>query len=264
MTDRKRVFRLVWINTGIVLFVAVLLIAGAIYFTSKKTTELNTQLAGLKEKETAMTQKQKELPNISMHLPRLLNESKKVSMLFPTDTAQKELVDFLQQNVDKAGADVVSIAMDPPKELPVLKKSTATQTDEEQKLDKDIIEKTKFMLTGVEVRGSFENVLAFMENLKRSNRFYRILKIEGKPEKAQNVGGGNFISGQNLLFDLQGEMFITGEKLDIAAEFAKLRDELNRVLAISEPVETAPTEPGLLEVKPGGSGEPAPTGGPPV
>lgn len=264
MTDRKGIIRVIWINTGIVLFVAVLLIAGAFYFTSKKTSELNTQLAGLKEKEAAMNQKQKELPNISKHLPRLLAESKKVSMLFPTDPAQKELVDFLQQNVDKAGADVVSIAMDPPKELPVLKKSTATQTDEEKKLDKGILEKTKFMLTGVEVRGSFENVLAFMENLKRSNRFYRILKIEGKPEKAQSIGGGNFITGQNLLFDLQGEMFITGEKLDIAAEFVKLRDELNRVLAISESEETPPAEPGLLEVKPGGNGEPEPAEEPPA
>lgn len=258
MTDRKRILRLVWINTGVVLAVAVLLIAAMLYFTSKKTTELNTQLAGLKEKEAAMTQKQKELPNISKHLPRLLNESKKVSMLFPTDPAQKELVDFLQQNVDKAGADVVSIAMDPPKELPVLKKSTATQTDEEKKLDKGIIEKTKFMITGLEVRGSFENVLAFMENLKRSNRFYRILKIEGKPEKAPGSGAANIITGQNLIFDLQGEMYITGEKLDIAAEFAKLRDELNRVLAISEAEVTPAAEPELLEVKPGGNGEPEP------
>lgn len=264
MTDRKRILKLVWINTGVVLFVAVLLIAGAFYFTSKKTTELNAQLAGLKEKEAAMTQKQKELPNISKHLPRLLNESKKVSMLFPTEPAQKELVDFLQQNVDKAGADVVSIAMDPPKELPVLRKSSETQTDEEKKLDKGIIEKTKFMITGLEVRGSFESVLAFMENLKRSNRFYRILHIEGKPERAENIVGGDLITGRNLIFDLQGEMFITGEKLDIAAEFAKLRDDLNRVLAISEAVETPAAEPGLLEVKPGGNGEPEPVEEPPA
>ncbi len=258
MTDRKQLIRLVWTNTGIVLFVVLLVIAGTYYFSSKKMSLLGAELTSLKEKEAAMTVKQKDLPNISKHLPRLLNESMKVASLFPSDPEQKELVDFLQLNVDKAGADVLGIAMDPPKALPVLTKATSTQTEVEKALDKAVIEKTQFMITGLAVRGSFENVLAFMENLKRSNRFYRVLKIEGKPEKATTGGGANFLSGSSLIFELEGEMYITGEKLDIAAQFAKLRDELNRVLAIRETEVTPPADPGLIEVKPGGSGEAEP------
>jgi hypothetical protein len=255
MTERKRIIRLVWINTGLVLGAALLIVAATWYFTNKRIQLLNDELASAKATEKTMASKKQELPNVAANLPLLLDESRVVALIFPNSPAQKELVDFLQQNVDKAGADVVEISMDEPADIPAKKKAAGSQTELEKALDKQTLDKAQFIRTTLSIRGGFENILSFMENLKRSNRFYRILKIKATPE-ANLKGTGETTSGfgTSLVFELEGEMFFTTEKLDIAGKFDELRKTLETVIAIQEPVEAAKPDNGLIEVKAGGTG----------
>jgi hypothetical protein len=253
MTERRRLIRLVWINTGIVLAVTVLVIAATWYFTQKRIQILGAELATVKETEKAMNSKKAELPTIAANLPRLLDESRVVALIFPNNPAQKELVDFLQQNVDKAGADVTKVSMDSPTELPVYSKAVSTQTDEEKALDKTAVEKTMLIKSTMTVRGGFENILAFMENMKRSNRFFRIMKIKAGPETNKSGDRADIKLGSSLIFELDGELYYTTEKLDIADKFAKLRDALKEIMAYQEPPAVEKPSNGLIEVKDGGT-----------
>jgi hypothetical protein len=86
MTERKRILRLVWINTGLVLGAALLIVVATWYFTNKRIQLLNDELASAKATEKTMASKKQELPNVVANLPILLDESRVVALIFPNSS----------------------------------------------------------------------------------------------------------------------------------------------------------------------------------
>lgn len=257
MTERRRMTRLIWAHT-IAVVLAVVVIGGLIYYTSSNKLEsLKAQMASLKEQQATMESKRDELPNIEKRLPELLAQSRRITLLMPGNAAQKELVAFLQDNAKKANGDVVLIEMEPPKDLEVAAKADKARTADEKKLDNATLEKTKVIPTTCVIRGGFENILAFMENLKRSNRYYRIDQITA-PSKG---GGTGYDPLTGLTYELVGEMYYTTAKATIADQFAELRGLLESALGAAAVETPEPEEEALIEVEAGGSGGAARTEG---
>ncbi len=257
MTERRRMTRLVWIHTTVVVLV-VIIVGGLIFYASSKKLEtLKSQMASLKEQQATMEAKRDELPNIEKRLPELLAQSRRITLLMPGNPAQKELVAFLQDNAKKANGDVVLIKMEPPRDLEVAAKSEKVRTAEEKKLDNATLEKTKVIATTCVIRGGFENILAFTENLKRSNRYFRIDHIKAPAQ----TGGTDFDPRTSLTYELSGEMYYTTAKATIADQFSELRDLLEHALGTAAVETPVPEEETLIEVEAGGSGGAARTEG---
>jgi len=232
MRERRGMIRLVWINTIIVVLAVLLFLGVAYYVTSQKTGELEIQRDALVQKAKTMAAKREELPNISDRSGQLLSESRKLVKLLPNNPSQKELVSFLQKNVNEANCEVVILDMKTPVDLTTSIKDKKALTALQKELGAETIDTTKVIATSLTVRGGFENVLAFIENLKRSDRFFPIYKITA-PER----GGGEVTFTENTVigFELEGQIYYTSLKVDIAERFDELRQSLERVL---------PTEPG--------------------
>lgn len=237
MRERRGMIRLVWINTIIVVLFVLLFLGVAYYVTSQKAGELETQLDALVQRAKTMAAKREELPNISDRSGELLTESRKLVKLLPNNPSQKELVSFLQKNVNEANCEVLILEMKTPVDLTESVRDKTALTALQKELDAETIDTTKVIDTGLTVRGGFENVLAFMENLKRSDRFFPIFKITA-PER----GGGDvtFAETKVIGFELEGRLYYTTLKVDIAERFDELRQSLEEVL---------PTKPGEQSVE---------------
>ncbi len=245
MRERTGMVRLVWINTIIVVLFVLAFLAVALYVTSQKAGELETQRDALVQKAKTMAAKREELPSISDRSGQMLSESQKLVKLLPNNPSQKELVTFLQKNVDEADCEVLILDMNVPKEL-----TSSTLTKEslaalQKELDEETINNTMVIETRLTVRGGFQNVLAFMENLKRSSRFFLINKITA-PER----GGGEVIFAEKkaIGFELEGRLYYTTLKVDIAERFDELRRSLERVLPTKLGEQVAEEEKELIKV----------------
>jgi|GEM_PF-2318571 len=234
MSERRRIIRLVWISTIIVVVIVGLFLGGALYYTGSKAGELKLQLDSLTEKVKVMAAKWEELPQVHNQLGALQASSRELSQLIPNDPAQKELVTFLQQNVDGANCEVISLNMKAPGDLKLLSKTEKAMTEMEKELDPDIVDKTKVIEVTMTVHGGFTNVLAFIENLKRSKRFLRIDRISapGRQGGTKDV----FAEMNTVDFELTGEFYYTTAKMDIAEMFDELKRSLEEVLP-AKPVE---------------------------
>ncbi len=243
MSERRRMIRLVWINTIIVVLLVGLIVGGTYYFASNRLAELRAQLDSLTQRASAMAAKQQELPTIRNRLGILLAESRKLNQLLPNNPAQKELVTFLQQNVDGANCEVVTLDMKSPDDLKLLAKTESAYTEMEKELDPEIVEKTKVIETNLSVRGGFVNLLAFVENMKRSGRFFLINRISA-PERR---GGTQDVFSEitTMGFELRGEFYYTTAKVDIAERFDELKESLEEVLP-ARPIEEVSEEKGEL------------------
>jgi len=251
MTERKRLLRLIWINTAIVVAVLAVVVGLTYYLTSKQAAELQAQLTSLTEQEKVMAGKRAELDNITKYIPVLERDGRIISQMFPSDPAQTTLLDFLQQNVEKANSEVLQFEMGEGKELPAATKPEKSRTAEEKKLDEETLKKARFADATLTLRGSFENLLAFMENLKRSNRFFRIDRVEA-PSGRQSRDIFE-LDELNLTFKLEGQVFYLTEKVDVSEGIKRVRESLERKLALPVPEEAAAEQQGLLEVQAGGS-----------
>ncbi|OGK08717.1 MAG: hypothetical protein A2Y63_06915 [Candidatus Riflebacteria bacterium RBG_13_59_9] len=243
--------RLVLVNTIIVIVALVLVIGVTYYLTNKKVRELELQLTSLQEQEKTMSAQKEQLERFKGQLPQMEVDSKIISLLLPSNPEQKEWVKFLQENVEKANSEIIVLEMDQPKDLPAATKPAKSRTAEEQELNEETLKKSKVMATTMEIRGNFQNVLAFIENLKRSHRLYRIDKIEGS--LSQGTEGASESALLDLSFELTGEMYFTTEETDISEKISELRTKLEQTLAIKLPTMGESTEEGLLEVTSGGT-----------
>jgi len=247
---------MVWIHT-VIAVLAVIVVGGLILYTSSnKLSALKAELALLKEQQLSMEAKRDELPNIEKRLPELLSQSRRITSLLPSNPAQKELVAFLQENVEKANGDVILIDMETPKDLEVASKSEKARTAEEKKLDDATLEKTKAITATCVIRGGFENILAFMENLKRSHRYFRIDRIKAPAQTAKST----FDPRTDLTYELTGKLYFTTAKVTIADQFARLQDMLVKALGTAPVEEPEPQVGELIEVEAGGGGGEARTG----
>jgi len=255
MSERRRTIRLVWINTIIVVVLVGLFLGGDLYFTSGKVGELKSQLDALTEKRKTMAAKWEELPRVHDQLGRLLAASRELSQLLPSNPAQQELITFLQKNVDGANCEVISLEMKAPSDLKLLSKTEKAMTAVEKELDQETVEKTKVIEIGMTVRGGFTNVLAFIENLKRSNRFLRIDKISAPDSRGATKDV--FAEMNTIGFELRGELYYTTVKVDIAEMFNELKRSLEEVLP-AKPIELEmEKERELITVSATGTGVPA-------
>ncbi|MCD6282209.1 hypothetical protein J7J84_01185 [bacterium] len=245
MRERRGMIRLVWINTIIVVLAVLVFLGVAFYVTSQKAGELETQRDALVQKAKTMAAKREELPNISNRSGQLLRESRKLVKLLPNNPSQKELVSFLQKNVDEANCEVLILNMRAPVDLTESIRDKAAIKTLQEELETETIDTTKAIHTSLTIRGGFENVLAFMENLKRSDRFFPIQKITA-PEK----GGSDtaFAEKKVMGFELEGWLYYTNLKVDIAERFDELRQSLERVLPTKPGEQVAEEEQELIKV----------------
>jgi hypothetical protein len=223
MRERGGIIRLVWINTIIVVVAVLLLLGVAYYVMNQKAGELETQRDVLVQRAKTMAAKREELPNISARSGQLLSESRKLIKLLPNNPSQKELVSFLQKNVNEANCEVLVLSMKTPVDLTASIKDKTALTALQKELDAETIDTTRVIDTD----------------------FFPIYKITA-PER----GGGDvtFAEKKAIGFDLEGRLYYTTLKVDIAERFDELRQSLESVLPTKPEEQAAEKEQELIKV----------------
>lgn len=252
MTDRRKSLRLAIMHTIIVLVVLLVAIGATWFLSRRQMQQLNTQFATLKTQESAMSQKRDELPLIAGALPELIKQGRTVARMFPVNVGDRELIEFLADELRRSGVELMSWQLTQPKTLEI-KKGKGKETELQESLNEELLGRTKVIVFTMEVRGRFPSVVRFLEDLKQSGRFIRITGIAA--EAQQGLGASAAQSWR-----LDGDMFFITDQKELPQQFADLAEVLASVIGYrSEFEETKEeAEPAVAGMQGEGGGKEVP------
>jgi|GEM_PF-3946778 len=223
MIDRRKSLRLAITHT-IIVAVVVLLAVGATWFlTRREVQKLDAELATLDTQASAMREKRDELPLIKEALPELTREAGTISKMFPLDSGDRELIEFLEGELARSRAELVSWQLTAPKQFEAGTKGKGQKSELEERLDKELLEKTQVLTFTMEVRSRFAGIIGFLEGLKQSGRYIRITGVSSEDVKTLEEPGLRS-------WRLSGDMFFITEQKDLSQQFADLRQILASVM----------------------------------
>lgn len=233
MRTRVQSIRIALLHT-LLMLVVLLLVGGAIlYFGSKQIKSLQEKREALKKEESSLLAKRNELPLIARALPFLLQDSIKLSRMFPSGFGDKELIDFLSEHVKAGGAQPVEITLGSSKKLE-LSEQRLGKSELLKDLDKATVADLAVIDIKMTIKGDYASLGKFLESLKKHGRFIRISSIRG-PIRGPVGGREEAYQPSELSWDINANMLYSTTGKDIARDFSKVVSELKSLVGVQIP-----------------------------
>jgi hypothetical protein len=163
-----------------VLFVVIvvgLFIAAYIVPQRNAIKKLETDLKSVEDELKAASGKIKELEVLKKDWPIVKEERKALASLIPDNHKETDLVEFLHYLATLYSIDIEQIDMNEPAALPLVNISDDKKTEQEKSLDNKLVRSIKRLSTTMRIGGKFNDVLAFLDGIKMSNRYFMISKV---------------------------------------------------------------------------------------
>jgi hypothetical protein len=166
----------VW-TTVVFLVVLALYIGLFIVPYSRKLSSLKKQEGDLAEQVAAMNLKNRQLPLMREGKGAMVAAAERVNELLPEGVNQRKILFYLNEDAVKHNLSVQGFEIHAPTVHPLTKVGEDKRTDEEKALDKDLVARLQVVTFKITVNGKYADVLAFMDELKGSNRLLNVYRL---------------------------------------------------------------------------------------
>lgn len=163
-----------------VLFVVVvvgLFIAAYIVPQRNAIKKLEADLKSVEDELRAASQKVKELEVLKEQWPVVKEERKALASLIPDNHKETDLVEFLHYLATYFAIDIEAIDISEPQALQLVNISDDKKTEQEKSLDNKLVRSIKKLDTTLRIGGKFNDILAFLDGIKKSNRYFEVTKV---------------------------------------------------------------------------------------
>lgn len=161
---------------GVVL-VLVLFVFGYMMPMRTKIAKLEENLADLDRQRQDASRKVDDLVILKENLPSILRDQFTVNRLVPDEPQHAKIVEFIHYLSELYALDVEVTDFTEPQPLPLAKVADDKKSDEEKKLDAKLIRTLRRFQATIRIGGPFNNVISFIRDFKRSNRYFEIFAI---------------------------------------------------------------------------------------
>jgi len=175
-----------FITVLFVLLVIGLFIAAYIIPKRNSIKKLEADLTLVEDNLRKASQKVKELEVLKKQWPVVKEERKALASLIPENSKETELVEFLHYLAAYYSVDIEQVDVSEPKDIPLITIPDDKKTDQEKALDKKLVMSIKKLDTSIRIGGKFNDILAFLDGIKRSNRYLEVYKVELPEENTTN------------------------------------------------------------------------------
>ncbi|MEP0814917.1 MAG: hypothetical protein HRF49_09675 [bacterium] len=152
-----------------------------------KISKLESSLKDLELERREANRKATELATFRKYADVLKKEKETVESLVPAEDQETKIVEFMHYLAKLHGLHVEALTLAEPAPIPLAKKSKEKKTAEEKKLDETLLRAVRMLDAKMRVTGPFPNILDFLDDIKRSNRFYEVYKVS-IPEDMPLIG----------------------------------------------------------------------------
>ncbi|MCD6119470.1 hypothetical protein J7K50_06480 [bacterium] len=166
---------------GVVLVIA-LFILTYMMPQRNKMIKLEKELSQVENERRLSEMKLKNLGALIGNLPLVLRERRTVENLIPESHEETEIVEFCHYLAALHNVDIESIDVTSPQPLPLASVSDDKKTEQEKELDNKLVRALKKIDTTIRIGGKFSDILGFLDEFKRSNRYFEVYKV-GIPEE---------------------------------------------------------------------------------
>lgn len=199
-----------------VLFVVIVVgifIAAYIVPQRNAVKKLEQDLKSVEDELRTASQKVKELEILKKQWPIVKEERKALASLIPDTHKETDLVEFFHYLSSLYAIDIEQIDINEPAALPLVTVSDDKKTEQEKSLDNKLVRSIKRLDTNIRVGGEFNDILAFLDGIKTSNRYFEIKKVGLSDDStAREVPGsmpmvieGNFYFYSSEISDPKGK-----------------------------------------------------------
>ncbi len=242
-----------------VLFVVIVVgifIAAYIVPQRNAIKKLEQDLKSVEDELRAASQKVKELEILKKQWPIVKEERKALASLIPNTHKETDLVEFFHYLSSLYAIDIEQIDINEPAALPLVTVSDDKKSEQEKSLDNKLVRSIKRLDTNIRVGGDFNDILAFLDGIKTSNRYFEIKKVgltddstaRELPGTMPMVIEGNFYFYSSELSDPRGrkgafEQMIESEGLEDKYLEQDTADKTSKSAASTAPkMKTTPEE----------------------
>lgn len=161
---------------GVVL-VLVLFIFGYMMPMRTKIAKAEEDLQNLERQRVDAARKVEDLVVLKDSLPQILRDQYTINQLIPDYPNETKIVEFMHYLAELHSLDIEITDFTEAQPLPLAKLADDKKSDEEKKLDAKLVRTLRRFQATIRIGGKFNDVVSFVRDFKRSNRYFEIFAI---------------------------------------------------------------------------------------
>lgn len=188
--DIKNVKGKFFLTLVVVALVVVLFIFAYLTPQRNKITTLEGELSRLDQERVEVARKAEDLAALKGRLPNIIRDKETLELLIPFEHEETEIVEFLHYIAELQEVTIEQISLSDPEALPLVKKADNQRSVEERQLSEALVGTIRRIDTTIQVSGLFWDVLGFLDQFKRTNRYFEIYTVEIPEEQGTHNESG--------------------------------------------------------------------------